>query len=325
MALAVVLCLQLFAVPAAADEHSGGDANSSETAATGWWTADYLFDYGVVIGAGAAAAIGETLPAQSEAMIGPSYDRENPERIFGQPGYSRMRRSQSVPVSWLVNATFASAGFVGAVEGIRWLTGAGSGRVFHEAMVGYAESRALTAAATSLLKPLVGRLRPDFQPRAYIYHCTAEPSRYPDECGGSERGDDDEIEESRELLEDGRRSFISGHTSHAFNIATYLSLVLGSHLVWGDAATGGRRFLGLTAQTVALGLATGVGSSRVSDRRHHVSDVVVGALVGVLMANISYWRRFNHDGEPRDRFSDVDQTTSELSGEPPAVGITLAF
>ena len=70
-------------------------------------------------------------------------------------------------------------------------------------------------------------------------------------------------------------SFPSGHTAKAFMGATLLAHEYGHRSVWIPIA-------GYTAAT-----ATGV--MRVLNNRHHLSDVVVGAAVGILTAELAYW------------------------------------
>ncbi len=70
-------------------------------------------------------------------------------------------------------------------------------------------------------------------------------------------------------------SFPSGHTAKAFMGATLLAHEYGSRSIWIPIA-------GYTAAT-----ATGV--MRVLNNRHYLSDVVVGAAVGILTAELAYW------------------------------------
>ena len=70
-------------------------------------------------------------------------------------------------------------------------------------------------------------------------------------------------------------SFPSGHTAKAFMGATLLAHEYGKRSVWIPIA-------GYTVATV-----TGV--MRVLNNRHYLSDVVVGAAVGILTAELAYW------------------------------------
>ena len=70
-------------------------------------------------------------------------------------------------------------------------------------------------------------------------------------------------------------SFPSGHTATAFTGATLLAHEYGSRSVW----------IPIAGYTVA----TASGVMRILNNRHYVSDVVVGAAVGILSAELAYW------------------------------------
>jgi membrane-associated phospholipid phosphatase len=69
-------------------------------------------------------------------------------------------------------------------------------------------------------------------------------------------------------------SFPSGHTAEAFMAATFLHKEYGKDHPW----------LSVAAYTTA----TGVGVLRVMNNRHWVSDVLVGAGIGVFSTNLAY-------------------------------------
>lgn len=69
-------------------------------------------------------------------------------------------------------------------------------------------------------------------------------------------------------------SFPSGHTAQAFAAATFMAKEYGHKSIW----------YSIGAYTVA----TGVGTMRVLNNRHWVSDVLVGAGIGILSTNIAY-------------------------------------
>jgi membrane-associated phospholipid phosphatase len=78
-------------------------------------------------------------------------------------------------------------------------------------------------------------------------------------------------------------SFPSGHTSHAFMAAAFL------HKEFGE----GRPWISILGYTTA----SGVGVLRIMNDRHWVSDVLVGAGIGILSTNLAYtihkhkWRK----------------------------------
>ena len=84
-------------------------------------------------------------------------------------------------------------------------------------------------------------------------------------------------------------SFPSGHTAQAFAAATFMAREYGHKSMW----------YSIGAYTVA----TGVGAMRVMNNRHWVSDVLVGAGIGILSTNLAYlthqyrWGKKNKGGQ----------------------------
>lgn len=73
----------------------------------------------------------------------------------------------------------------------------------------------------------------------------------------------------------GNSSFPSGHTAQAFVGATFLSEEYKDRYPW--------------MPYVAYGLASGVGVLRMANNKHYISDVLVGAALGILSTKIAYW------------------------------------
>lgn len=69
-------------------------------------------------------------------------------------------------------------------------------------------------------------------------------------------------------------SFPSGHTAQAFATATFLSKEYGHKSIWYSIA--------------AYSMATTVGAMRVMNNRHWISDVLVGAGIGIFSTNLAY-------------------------------------
>jgi hypothetical protein len=69
-------------------------------------------------------------------------------------------------------------------------------------------------------------------------------------------------------------SFPSGHTAQAFAAATFMSKEYGHKSIWYSIG--------------AYAVATGVGTMRVMNNRHWVSDVLVGAGIGIFSTNLVY-------------------------------------
>lgn len=300
---ALLLTLLVLSAPVgvAADSPPGAEAQQGTF---DWWTPRYLIDYGLFAAGLTGYIVGGDTPARSDALIGPSYDPENPVAIFDDPSVDQLYLSEgdreSVPTVWIHRSIGAAAVFIAGVEALEWHTGRGSMHQVHDAFVGYAETVAVTAGITEFFKPLVGRLRPDFGDRARRYHCSTQPQQFGAICDGyRDRPLADDPEEAAELLEDGRRSFISGHSSHSFNLFGYTALLVGGRYVWGAEATDRSQATGLLGLSAMMGAASYISATRIADGRHHVTDVVAGSIIGLGVANFSYWRRFDRDGQLR--------------------------
>ncbi|KAM4748505.1 phospholipid phosphatase 3-like [Rhinophrynus dorsalis] len=134
---------------------------------------------------------------------------------------------------------------------------------------------ALGQSITNAAKLSAGRLRPNFlsvcQPEAlncttgYIesYRCTGDPG----------------------AVTEARKSFYSGHASFSMYSMLYLSFYLQVRFKWRGA-----RLLRPLVQFVLILVSLYTGLTRISDYRHHPSDVVVGFLQGALVA---YWVAFH--------------------------------
>lgn len=304
-------------------ESSFGSTNDIQKLNTsnneGWWSKRYLVDYSLIIGGTAGYIIGKGLDPREQSIIGPSFDRENPADVFLDDRFSETYLEQdveeTVPEYWIHRLLIGFGGALLTAEAVEWSRGNGSDLQFHDTLVGYAESIAITASLTELTKPFFARLRPDFTDRALRFHCPQSTlpaaSEFCDEFDGDPLHDDPD--EAEKLYNDGRKSFISGHSSHSFNLFGYSSLVVGGRYVWGEHATSRSRALGIAAQAVMVGSAVSISSSRLWDGRHHTGDVLAGALSGIAISNLSYWTRFNRDGMPR---RSVGNQRSELTLSP---------
>lgn len=96
-------------------------------------------------------------------------------------------------------------------------------------------------------------------------------------------------ETDRHTLQDGWRSFPSGHSSFSFSGLGYLSLWLAGQLRVFRPRTDLARVL--VSLAPALG-ALMVALSRLADYRHDVYDVTAGSLLGISIAWLSYRRYF---------------------------------
>jgi phosphatidate phosphatase len=159
----------------------------------------------------------------------------------------------------------------------------------------------ITSLFTIVTKITVGRLRPDYlalcQP-SIPSNITLEygigASSNPECTNGSDM-------DRREI--DGHWSFPSGHASTAFSLATYCVVYVVYTVYWrrnwslytssnnnnNIILTKKRVYLEVAHSVVLLyimcvwALAWGIAASRVTDYKHHPSDVVAGALLGIFI------------------------------------------
>ncbi len=324
---ALALCLAL-AGPALADdgpkEAHGDDAQ--------WWHSGYLVDYGIIAAGGAIYFSRKVFGPADKALFGPVWNPEAPASIFDAKYSQTIGRThlnkdagETVSTNQVIGLVALGSLYLAAQEGIPGLQGRpGSARRFHDMMIGYMESVSITVGFTETAKLAIGRLRPDFQDRARRHLCSEDANDAPLCPDGKTAPLAPHPDEAEDIFLDGRKSFFSGHASNSFNFATYTSLAIGGAWVWGEGATTISRTLGILSQTALFGTAFYIASSRVSDGRHHLSDVMTGALVGFGVANLSYWRRFQINGQVRER-TDHGASTVSVDPGPGAIGLSVTL
>jgi hypothetical protein len=202
--------------------------SASVAHASGKLDPSYLYDGGAipllwVPFAGTIAVDAEVAPRATPLGFGPNEGGAAPS-------------SWEVP-SWSV--TLAGVGvaslYVAGGDATRW-----------DHAKGLVEAMATSAFVASLIKPVVGRHRPDWN--------ASTPNL-----------DEDE-------------SFMSGHTTEAFAIATYSALYLHAHVA-GDQ------------RLAEIGLLSGaclIAAERVFHKRHHISDVAAGVVLGSATSYLIY-------------------------------------
>ncbi|XP_051954264.1 phospholipid phosphatase 3 isoform X2 [Xyrauchen texanus] len=130
---------------------------------------------------------------------------------------------------------------------------------------------AVSQSFTDIAKVSVGRMRPHFLDvckldystincsLGYIinYKCTGDPSK----------------------VQEARKSFFSGHASFSMYTMLYLAFYLQSRFTWRGA-----RLLRPLIQFTLLMMAFYTGLSRISDHKHHPTDVLAGFAQGALVA-----------------------------------------
>ncbi|XP_023177018.1 phospholipid phosphatase 5 isoform X2 [Drosophila hydei] len=176
----------------------------------------------------------------------------------------------------------------------------------------------MNSIPTSLLKITVGRPRPDFFYRCFPdgvmvlnetasalgsalldFNCTGKPS----------------------IINEGRKSFPSGHSSFAFASFGFVTYYIGAKLHAFDARGRGQTWR-ICISVLPLIVAALVAVSRTCDYHHHWQDVTVGGLIGIFCGYFSYRQYYpsifsNNAGKPYVRWpkhkrSETDSIEDEV-------------
>ncbi|RMZ84575.1 hypothetical protein DV737_g1242, partial [Chaetothyriales sp. CBS 132003] len=154
---------------------------------------------------------------------------------------------------------------------------------FHQAHVtilGILVSITLAGFLTAVIKNAIGRPRPDL-----ITRCIVRLGTSADKLVGIEVC----TNEDKDVLNDGWRSFPSGHSSLAFSGLGYFALFLSGQLRTFRPRPDLARVLVSFAPLVGAML---VAMGRMADYRHDKYDVTVGSLIGIGFAFFSYKRYY---------------------------------
>ncbi|KAJ9121472.1 hypothetical protein QFC22_002088 [Naganishia vaughanmartiniae] len=160
------------------------------------------------------------------------------------------------------------------------LTAAFYTRSFYDAQVGalgLALSLGLTVTLTDIIKITVGRPRPDL-----INRCQPPETYTTNPVHGLTSW---HICTRTDLLNDGFRSFPSGHSSFGWCGMVYLALFLAAKMhVLNKRGYTFKSWILL----IPIAAASLISVSRTMDYRHHATDVIAGAIIGILMAWYAY-------------------------------------
>ncbi|XP_037326866.1 phospholipid phosphatase 3-like isoform X2 [Pungitius pungitius] len=152
---------------------------------------------------------------------------------------------------------------------------------------------------TNMAKLSVGRLRPHFLSVCGVTYASLNctPGTYVAKVTCREP--------DHRLEEEARKSFFSGHASFAMYTMLYLAFYLQARLTWRGA-----RLLRPALQFFLVLLAVYTGLTRISDHRHHPSDVLTGYIQGALTA---YWVAFHISSMFKSSCADLSPTETPES------------
>ncbi|KAH7882700.1 phosphatidic acid phosphatase type 2/haloperoxidase [Phlebopus sp. FC_14] len=149
---------------------------------------------------------------------------------------------------------------------------------FHHSTLGLWLSITMTGSITQIVKVTVGRPRPDL-----ISRCQPPLGSQDPLFGLSTAAICTQT--SKHILEDGWRSFPSGHSSMSFAGLGFLTFYLAGKLhLFDTRGHASKAWLSLAP----LGAAALVAISRTMDYRHHWQDVVTGSALGLTLSYFAY-------------------------------------
>jgi diacylglycerol diphosphate phosphatase/phosphatidate phosphatase len=154
----------------------------------------------------------------------------------------------------------------------------------HHSTLGLILSLSMTRAITQIVKVTVGRPRPDLISRCQPLIDSADPFlglSTPDIC----------TQTVSKILEDGWRSFPSGHSSVSFAGLGFLAFYIAGKLhLFDTRGHVSKAWISIAPLVGAMFVAI----SRTMDYRHHWQDVVAGSALGLFIAYFSYRQYYPH-------------------------------
>ena len=94
-------------------------------------------------------------------------------------------------------------------------------------------------------------------------------------------------------------SLPSGHTAQAFAAATFLNAEYGRRYKW--------------VPFLSYGIASAVGALRIANNKHYLSDVLIGAGIGIVSTKIVYWTHSYRWGKKKYKIGLLDCFTCPVA------------
>ncbi|KAJ2386226.1 hypothetical protein GGI23_006537, partial [Coemansia sp. RSA 2559] len=198
------------------------------------------------------------------------------DKSISYPYVPPNQQTVTVPALFFVAIIIPAAIITGISLGLRKNT-----YDLHVGVLGLLMGVSLTLMFTDVLKNVVGRPRPNLLARC-LPVLPKEPLRDPPQGLSTIRIC---TQENIAVLNEGFRSFPSGHTSLSFAGMTYLTFYLAGKLHLFDGQ--GHSYKPFVVFMPLL-VAAIVGATRVADYWHHPTDVLFGAMIGIVTATFSY-------------------------------------
>jgi len=221
--------------------------------------------------------------------------------------------------------------YTNSVGDLRWLTGSNNTQLLNFLWITYNELVVWAFGAlasqfcTDIAKYSIGRLRPHFldicrpigldtslcPPNLHIYRYVEDY-----ECQNYE---------SSYRVRDARLSFMSGHSSFSAYSMVFSAIYIQYRVKWQALS-----LLRPLVQMSLIYLAIYTGFSRISDYKHHWSDVLIGLIQGTLVAIITshyvgrYFRRYPEKVRDSDRVTTyIRPSSASPSAQPPSPSVPL--
>ncbi|KAH9461962.1 hypothetical protein MJO28_003278 [Puccinia striiformis f. sp. tritici] len=239
-----------------------------------WFCPAYVIDWGV----GLAAIVVSKLYLETASP----YHRDL-SVYFHDTDYHWSLRSEQVPDEWLHHLSVTLPVLLLIILTLITYPRGGIHLIpmLHHSLLGLLVAHSMAIVPTDILKIWIGELRPDFFSRCAYSEDTkiCKPFFH-----------------NHKLMESGRKSFPSGHSSTAFAGLTFLALWIagrnGAFALGGDGLRAAgplqSRLLRLLVAIIWLVIAIWIAVTRIQDHRHHPRDVIAGGIIGIISASIGY-------------------------------------